>query len=200
MAEKQKKPDRRVLKTKRAIRKAFISLLLAKDYNKITIKDIATVADVDRKTVYNYYSGIYEIREELENDIIKSLDEITSEQLSDDFYAQTLKFFKSFNNVVEQNADLFGYLFKVNSQTRMLQKFTYFIRDKITALLLESSMSRYGQEKLQMIASFFSAGSIIVYQTWFLGGKTVSLEVLSEDLTNLVMNGINSFKGSSDAE
>ena len=174
--------------------KAFITLLLAKDYNKITIKDIATEADVDRKTVYNYYSGIFEIREELENDITKSLDEIMSEPTSDDLYTWTLKFFRSFNTVVEQNADLFGYLFRYNSQTRMLQKFIYFIRDKLTAIMLESDMSRYGQEKLQMIASFASAGSIIVYQNWFVGGKTISLEELSEDLTKLVMDGVNSFK------
>ncbi len=62
---KGEKRDRRIVKTKRSIRNAFIKLLSEKDFNEITIKDIADEADVDRKTLYNHYSGIYEIREEL---------------------------------------------------------------------------------------------------------------------------------------
>ena len=65
----EKKTDRRVLKTKRAIRNAFATLLSEKDLNAITIKDISDVADINRKTVYNYYAGIHEILDEIENEI-----------------------------------------------------------------------------------------------------------------------------------
>ena len=44
------KQDRRVMKTKKAIRSAFARLLAEKDIDRITVKDIAEAADVNRKT------------------------------------------------------------------------------------------------------------------------------------------------------
>ena len=61
MAEEVKRVDRRVAKTRRAIRNAFVRLLTEKEMDKITIKELAELADVDRKTVYNYYEGVYDI-------------------------------------------------------------------------------------------------------------------------------------------
>ena len=47
-----KKADRRVIRTRSAIRKAFTDLLAETAYNKITITALAKRADVDRKTFY----------------------------------------------------------------------------------------------------------------------------------------------------
>ena len=71
MEEMVKRQDRRVSRTKRAIRNAFLNLLAEKELEKITIREIADGADVDRKTVYNYYSGVYDILDELENELVK---------------------------------------------------------------------------------------------------------------------------------
>ena len=84
----QTKPvDRRVIKTKKAIRIAFAKLLSKKDLNDITVSDIASLADINRKTFYNYYSGIYMVIDEIENDkkIIETLKEIIEdlEKLND---------------------------------------------------------------------------------------------------------------------
>ena len=76
---KTEKHDRRIVKTKRAIKNAFIKLLSEKDFNDITVKNIADEADIDRKTLYNHYNGIYEIRDELENDLIELLEQAIKE-------------------------------------------------------------------------------------------------------------------------
>ena len=66
--------DRRVVKTKRAIKAAFAKLLTQKDINDITISDIAAEANINRKTFYNYYGGIYEVVGEIEDDIVRLID------------------------------------------------------------------------------------------------------------------------------
>ena len=53
-----KKADRRVIRTRSAIRKAFTDLLAETAYNKITITALAKRADVDRKTFYTHYSSV----------------------------------------------------------------------------------------------------------------------------------------------
>ena len=55
MENKPKPVDRRVLKTKRAIRNAFAKLMVEKDINDITIMELAETADINRKTFYNYF-------------------------------------------------------------------------------------------------------------------------------------------------
>ena len=50
MEEKNKPVDRRVLKTKRAIRNAFAKLMAEKDINDITIIELAETADINRKS------------------------------------------------------------------------------------------------------------------------------------------------------
>ena len=53
MEHTEKRPDRRVVKTKKAIRNAFAKLLSEKELDKITMKDIAEEANINRKTLYN---------------------------------------------------------------------------------------------------------------------------------------------------
>ncbi|OME78201.1 TetR family transcriptional regulator [Paenibacillus sp. FSL A5-0031] len=47
--------DRRVLKTKEAIMKAFVELIAEKNFEQVTINEIAERANVNRGTVYLHY-------------------------------------------------------------------------------------------------------------------------------------------------
>lgn len=46
------KTDKRVIKTKHAIYKAFVELLNEKDINQITITDVAKKANINRKLLF----------------------------------------------------------------------------------------------------------------------------------------------------
>ena len=48
--------DRRVRRTQKAIRDAFISLVLERGYDHVLIEDIAKRADIGRATFYAHYS------------------------------------------------------------------------------------------------------------------------------------------------
>ena len=50
-----KREDRRVRRTRRLLRDAFISLLARKEYEAITVRDIVDEADVARSTFYVHY-------------------------------------------------------------------------------------------------------------------------------------------------
>ena len=76
---KKRQADRRVAKSKAAIRAAYLHLMQTKDASEITVTDIAQQADVDRKTVYNYYEGTEAILEELENELVARVGTMFSE-------------------------------------------------------------------------------------------------------------------------
>jgi len=54
-------PDRRVARTREAIRAAFNSLILARGYDAFTAADIAEAANVGRSTFYEHFQGKDEV-------------------------------------------------------------------------------------------------------------------------------------------
>ena len=58
MAERETE-DRRVRKTKKQLRGALTSLLLEKDISRVTVRDVADLADVNRGTFYAHYSAVW---------------------------------------------------------------------------------------------------------------------------------------------
>ncbi|SFI38086.1 transcriptional regulator, TetR family [Paenibacillus sp. UNC496MF] len=55
------KLDRRVVKTREAINKAFLELFAEKEFQQITINDISDRANVNRGTVYLHYADKYDL-------------------------------------------------------------------------------------------------------------------------------------------
>ena len=64
------KVDRRAIRTKRNITDAFTQLLAEKDFDKITVAEIAERADINRRTFYLHYEDIYALLDELENTLV----------------------------------------------------------------------------------------------------------------------------------
>lgn len=58
--------DRRVRRSRAAIRAAFLDLLMEKEYALITVKELAERADVNRKTFYTHYSSLDDVLAEVE--------------------------------------------------------------------------------------------------------------------------------------
>ncbi|MGA2521581.1 MAG: helix-turn-helix domain-containing protein, partial [Acidimicrobiales bacterium] len=48
--------DRRVRRTRRALRDAFVALVLERGYDRLTVEDITERADVARPTFYAHYA------------------------------------------------------------------------------------------------------------------------------------------------
>lgn len=59
------KEDPRVLRTRQLIREAFSTLLQKKEFDAITIKDIAQRASINRATFYAHYEDKYALLEEI---------------------------------------------------------------------------------------------------------------------------------------
>lgn len=189
--EEHRRPDRRVVRTKRAIRNAFIKLLSQKDLNDISVKDIADAADVDRKTVYNYYSGVYEIRNEVENEIIGLLENAVKELDVKSSIDDPLKLFETLTDIINSNLELYGHLFKIDANSYIIRKVNKVLRDKVCDGLKTAEL---GDCDYELCADFVTSGMLSVYQNWFDSGCVKPLEQLSKEAGKLVIDGLHSFK------
>lgn len=65
--------DLRIERTRKCIKDAFIELRKAKPIEKITIKELAVLASINKATFYSHYTDIYDLSEQLEKETISSI-------------------------------------------------------------------------------------------------------------------------------
>jgi AcrR family transcriptional regulator len=65
--------DRRIRKTKKALREALAELMMNKELRCITIRELSNAADVHRATFYAHYKDIYDLYEQLEDALIDEI-------------------------------------------------------------------------------------------------------------------------------
>ena len=120
MEKVQKPVDRRVLKTKRAIRNAFAKLMVEKDINDITVMELSETADINRKTFYNYYSGVYQVVEDIENDIISSYERLLGDVQFRESMNAPYQLFERFSQLINMDPEFFGYLLTMNGNIALI--------------------------------------------------------------------------------
>ena len=180
--------DRRVTRTRKAIRQAYFDLLLKKGDEKITVADIAREADIDRKTFYLHYSSTDEIIREFA--ITK-----TQEMLR----RLTLKYFftRSFDRKIFA-AEAAGILSENLEFARVLAKnsdmhfFWKQLEDSAVADLV-GSYSRHSKVPEQDIiirVSYFVAGASNVAQRWLRDEIDCTLEELCDKVSEIAFEGV----------
>ncbi len=65
--------DLRIERTRKCIRDAFIELRKTKPIEKITVKELAALASINKATFYSHYNDIYDLSEQIENETIQSI-------------------------------------------------------------------------------------------------------------------------------
>ena len=141
----EKKLDRRVIKTKKAIYRAFAQLLLEKDINDITIKDVADRADINRKTFYNYYGGIYDLTGEIENKILEKMENAIKDLDVNELLHDPNEFFNKITDVISSDIDFYGHLMRVESNSSLIVKLITSMKNKFKEIIAPQTMLEIGR-------------------------------------------------------
>lgn len=189
--KKNGKTDRRVAKTKRAIYKAVAELLSEKDINEVTVKDIAELADINRKTFYNHYSDVQQLLEEIENDIAEKFTELLD---ATDFLQaihEPATLFDQIYVIISKDLDLNGVLFKMQKNVRLVNKLIDIVSATASQYLDKDPV------KVGLVVRYIFAGEMAVYQEWFNSNRDLPMPELSDTLNRLSISGINGLLGGS---
>lgn len=189
MSNNIKTPDRRVLRTKKAIRNAFAQLLSEKDIDDITIKDISDTADINRKTFYNYYSGIYQIVDEIENEIVTAFEKALKDvDINKDMQTPYLIFSK-LTAIINSELEFYSHLLNMNHNASLVSKVITSLKSKLKESF--TSKTEIDKIKFDIIADYSISGMVSVYQSWFNSDRKIPFEHLSDVVSLLAFNGIN---------
>ncbi|MGL6198168.1 MAG: TetR/AcrR family transcriptional regulator [Lachnospiraceae bacterium] len=71
--------DARVRYTKMVIKNSFIMLLKKQPVNKITVKSICELAQINRATFYKHYTDCFDLLKQIEDELISELEQLIQE-------------------------------------------------------------------------------------------------------------------------
>ncbi len=180
--------DRRVLKTRRAIKSALHELLMEKDSLKITITEIARRADVDRKTFYLHYDSINDVIRDVSRERLDTFDqEIRKQELEGKILDVTL-IFKTLNIMIEDDIELYRHIAKnPGFSTFWVETKDIIERSLLRTLKEELGISHRGME---VYAEYFVSGVTATYLKWLRGELPISEDDLGELVGNISYYGL----------
>lgn len=178
--------DRRVTKTRRAIRRAFAKLSAEKNVNDITILELAREADINRKTFYNHYSGIYAVVEEIEDEVCSQLGRLLEGFHQEQLVDNTEEIFRQLTQAINGYMDLYGSLILDNQ--RLISKMAVMLAERTRPALVE----RYqlAEPAADLMLSYCLGGIYHLYRDWYLAGRVRSPEEISRLVGVLCRQGI----------
>jgi len=177
--------DLRVVKTRKAICNAFTKLLAQKDYRAITITDIAKLADVNRKTLYNYYSSTDDILKDIVDRSLTHLLGNTIDKVDFKSLFQNPEIlFKKLNGLIEEDFDTYAALFKIEEPGNLLQKIEFMLKEKMIAFFLDKNPN--DTANIMLFCEYTSAGMMSAYRYWFNSSQKMPLEELSKKVCTML--------------
>lgn len=184
----EKPTDRRVLRTKKNIRQAFLHLLSEKSLSQITVKELSDLADINRKTFYMYYSNIEDIFAELEDELVLKLVHVFEKELFQKEMFDSYSFFENLNRTILEDIDLYRILNHSDLLPHLIQR--------AKNALIEVFFRKYNisadsdNERYILYAEYAASGILSMYTKWFSRDFHMSLEELTKTAAEITLYGL----------
>lgn len=187
--EEKHRTDRRVVRTKKAIRNAFARLVSRKPLGEITVKELSEEADINRKTFYNYYSDIFQVMDEVENEIVTAFTAaFRSVDLAEALQDPNL-IVSRMMRIIDDDLDFYGHVFSLGVNASLLDKLIRVMKEMIREEV--NRTVTVDQELLNFALDFEIGGIISAYQAWFSSGRRMDRETLAKNVSAITFFGVN---------
>lgn len=174
--------DRRTVKTKKAIRIAFLSLLNEKSLNHITVTELSRRADLGRGTFYLHYKDIYDLNEKIEDELYGKLVQIFDASIPTDSN-NLLNLTETITKYIEENRALFLLIVHSSTDGKSMYKLKKIFSER--ALLADPSW--YTSEYDRVEAMFIVSGVIGILEEWLDNGLNMSRSEISTMLHRVLL-------------
>lgn len=169
--------DKRVIRTKKAIKTALFALMERKDFTTVTISELSAAAGVNRRTFYTHYHTITDILDEIESDLVSKLSDILRGFDFSEYRQSVYRVFVDFYTLV--SGEEFNYYFR-----RMRMDTRGILTSRLRNALKASALPRLTDNSsvgCGSVASAFAAGGILgSFMEWYYSENRIPVENAAE--------------------
>jgi AcrR family transcriptional regulator len=186
--------DRRIIRTKIAIRKALVALIEEKGFDALSITDITSRADINRGTFYLHYRDKFDLLDQTEAEIIRDVENIVLQ-------ANSLNFadFNSTDNplpivvtmfeYMKENAALMQAILGLEGDSALLTRIRQTVEKNLKLGFLAGIKAQNFLVPSEYLISYVVSAHFGVIQAWLQKGCVESSHEMAVTLSKLSMYG-----------
>lgn len=180
--------DLRVKRTKRLIDTAMLELIKEKPVEKITPTELCRRAEINRNTFYSHYKSTSEVLENIETDLISTVDSSLSENKN------PVDAITELCNLLKSNKMLSNLIFSKNTGAKLM-KCVFDITNKFNMAKMSNEPNNLSDNYKQMLSSYTIMGSAAALECWVKNGMKEEPKDIAEFIYGISKNGSSSVTG-----
>lgn len=185
--------DRRIRKTKKAMTAALAALLSEKPLNNISVREISDLADINRGTFYLHYRDVYDMAEQIQNEIFEKFNEIVEQHEpakgGDELFPMLVELFY----LLSDNAELATVLIGKNGNAAFVDEMKQVIREKCF-VNLQKTFHIKNNDEFDYFYHYIVSGCIGICSAWLCGGRKEPPSEMARLTERLILNGADILK------
>ena len=181
--------DRRIRKTRRVIRQCLTELLKTKRIQDITVREISEKADINRGTFYLHYRDIFDLMEQIENELLEELEDVLNHFKASDLLSNPALVFTRVFHLVKENSDMVSILIGQNGDINFVNRLKDIVREKCLKDWMEVFRSG-NAAAFDAFSSFIVSGCIGLVQYWLQTGLKETPEQMAKLTEHIITKGI----------
>lgn len=177
------KEDRRVQKTKKVITDALLELLEKKDFNELTVNDIAEKANVNRGTIYFHYEDKFDLLNKCLEEKLQLLEKACSPINMGASEAELKKCFVGVYQFFDDNYRFFSIMLNNGGTTRFQEKFRALILKEMRRL----PASRADDKNQEFFTQFRVNALVGVAEWWIREKRPLTVDEMADNTVVIFM-------------
>ena len=175
--------NRNSLRSIEMIKAAYLEILKSKDINKITIKEVTEKANLTRNTFYAHFRDVYDINDNIENNIIKKTIDFIDDAFKYNIFDNSLFFFKNVMYFIDNNRTMLNAILKHGDSANFINKYS----DKILEHALNNMKNSKIKEKegFSVFLKVLFTGSVFVIRQYLDNEITLTNEQIATYLNDI---------------
>ena len=160
----KKKTDKRTLKTKKALQEALAQLLTDRVLRKITVQEVADLAQVNRVTFYKHYLDIYDLYDQLESEVLADFGLLIlnyREKSKNEFCEGLLDY-------IEANHKIMKMMFSPYNTGELRDKFCKMVMGLFRLMQTEKNNIVFTDVRMDYYSTYQAKGFIALIEKWVL--------------------------------
>lgn len=176
--------DRRVRKTKKALREGLAELMMEKDLRSITVRELVDRIDIHRATFYTHYKDIYDLYEQIENAIY---DELRNIIVSDPYHSYD-DIFKVIIDYVYNNSKICRMFLSTNGNRSFYDRVSNFLENRYLEIWKYETKLDTVTEEVQFLIGYHIQGCLAIVSKWAESDYSYHKDKLADIILNIDTN------------
>lgn len=179
--------DARVRYTKMVIQVNFVELLKKKPLNKITVKEICELAEINRATFYKYYADAYDLMDKMEAAILIELQEVMQDSAKDGVSKTVVRILEK----MKEDGALYIALFSDHGDTRFPLKIFKLCYAEFEGTI-QKKFPQLTEQQRAWIYVYTAQGSSGILNYWISDGMAEPPKEVAGFIERLISNTLRS--------